>query len=67
MLGGVSFDGKNIRLNSTALNLGAGGGNGGGSSSGSPSPFIKIGDLGKISFKPSSKGLSISFGPKDEK
>lgn len=60
LLGGVSFDGKNIKLNTEELTktLATAAGTSGGSAA---NPFIKIGDLGKISFNPSTNGLSISL------
>lgn len=54
LLGGISFDGQNIKLNSSGLQSMVG--------TDGVSPFIKIGELGKISLNPSSQGFSISFG-----
>ena len=59
IIGGVSFDGKNIKVKTNNISdVVPKRGSKGSSDSG---PFIKFGDMGKISLNPSSSGVSISF------
>lgn len=51
MLGGISFDGKNIKVNTNALSETTKG----------VSPYVKLGEFGKVSLNPSANGISISF------